>query len=129
MKKTFQSLGYAISGLVHAIKNERNLRSFLLVHLALLVLAILFHIDILSMLVLTFVAGLFVTVELLNTAIERLADTVDDAEKTRNGGHYHHGIKLTKDVSSAAALIMLLLYVSCILLIAVPYSIYFLTQK
>ena len=129
MKKTFKSFGHAMSGLVHAIKTERNLKFFVLGHTTLLALAIVFRVDLLSILASTFIAGLFVTVELLNTAIERLADTIDDCEKQRNAGHYHHGIKLTKDVSSAAALVMLSLYVGCVLLITVSYAVYFLMQR
>lgn len=129
MKKTFKSFGHAVHGLIHAISTERNLKFFILGHTALLTLAIAFRIDLLSILASTFIAGLFVTVELLNTAIERLADTVDDCEKQRNAGHYHHGIKLAKDVSSAASLVMLTLYVGCIALITLSYATYFLMQQ
>ncbi|MSR67364.1 hypothetical protein EXS65_00855 [Candidatus Peribacteria bacterium] len=129
MKKSLVSLSHAIHGLTHAIKTERNLRFFVIGHLVLLLLALALKVDLFSMLASTFAAGLFVTVELLNTAIERLADTVDDCEKKRNAGHYHHGIKLTKDVGSAASLIMLILYVCCIALIAVPYTLYFLSGQ
>ncbi len=126
MKKSLLSLGHAIHGLTHAIKTERNLRLFVFGHLLLMLVALVARVDLFSILASTFVAGLFITVELLNTAIERLADTVDDCEKKRNAGHYHHGIKLTKDVGSAASLIMLTLYIGCIVLITVPYTLYFL---
>lgn len=129
MKKSFNSLGHALRGLSHAIREERNLRAFILGHTALLLLGIILRIDILSLFLATFIAGLFITVELLNTAIERLADTIDDCEKKRNGGHYHLGIKQTKDVASAAALIMLVVYISSIILIAVPYILYIFFQS
>lgn len=102
---------------------------FLLGHAALLLLGIIVRVDLPSLLIATFIAGLFVVTELFNTAIERLADTIDDCEKKRNGGHYHLGIKQTKDVASAAALIMLLLYAGCILLIALPYILYLLLPR
>ncbi len=124
MKKSVQSLGHAIRGLVHALKHERNLRMFVLGHTVLLLIGIVVRVDILSLLIATFIAGLFVAVELLNTAIERLADTVDDCKKTNLGGHYHIGIKQTKDVASAASLIMLILYGISVVLIALPYVLY-----
>ncbi len=124
MKKSVQSLGHALRGLSHAVKEERNLRAFLIGHTILLLLGIIVRIDFLSLLIVTFIAGLFVAVELLNTAIERLADTVDDCKKTSLGGHYHIGIKQTKDVASAASLIMLIVYVCAVILIALPYILY-----
>lgn len=97
---------------------------FVLGHALLLLFGIVLRVDLLSLLVSTLVAGIFVSIELLNTAIERLADTVDDCEKTRLGGHFHVGIKQAKDVASAAALIMLAVYAACIVLIALPYVLY-----
>lgn len=67
-------------------------------------------------LILSLFGGFFVVIELLNTAIERLADTFDDYEKKHRGGHYHPGIKMTKDVGAAASLVALLLYGMCLLI-------------
>lgn len=128
MKKIARSFGYSITGLVHALHSERNLRCFILGHSALLLLGISFGIDLLSLLVITIIAGMFIVVELLNTAIERLADTLDDCEKTRLGGHDHLGIKQTKDVASAAALVMLTVYLACATLMTLPYIFYFFAQ-
>lgn len=124
MKKIAHSLGYSIAGLIHAIKSEKNLRHFLLAHILLMLTGIWFRIDFFSLVILTIMACFFVIVELLNTALERLADTIDDIEKTHRGGHYHHGIKLTKDVAAAASLVALLLYGITVLLIALPYVLY-----
>ncbi len=125
MKKTAKSLGYSIVGLTHAIKSEKNLRHFLLAHALLMLIGIWIRMDIFVLLSACIFAGFFVVIELLNTAIERLADTVDDCEKTHRGGHYHHGIKLTKDVAAAAALIALLLYIALITLTFLPYVLYY----
>ncbi len=124
MKKTVRSLGYSITGLTHALKSEVNLRRFMLGHLLLILLAVWIGIDLFSILLGTIVAAFFTVVELLNTAVERLADTVDDCEKAHRGGHYHPGIKLTKDVAASASLIALIIYCSTILLIALPYALY-----
>jgi len=91
----------------------------------LMLIGIWIRMDIFVLLSACIFAGFFVVIELLNTAIERLADTVDDCEKTHRGGHYHHGIKLTKDVAAAAALIALLLYIALITLTFLPYVLYY----
>ena len=71
MKRTFQSLGHALRGLSHAVKEERNLRMFLLGHAALLLLGIIVRVDLPSLLIATFIAGLFVVTELFNRSEER----------------------------------------------------------
>lgn len=71
--------------------------------------------SILFILILSLVGGFFIVIELLNTAIERLADTFDDYEKKHRGGHYHPGIKMTKDVGASASLVALFLYGICLL--------------
>ncbi len=119
MKRTTKSLGFALSGLGHAFLHERNLRLFSLGHiLVCLVIGIFLDIDLAFPFIigLSFIGGFFVVIELLNTAIERLADTVDDCEKTHREGHYHPGIKLTKDVAAAASLVALLLYVAIVVI-------------
>ncbi len=112
MKKTIHSFGHALSGLDHAVKNETNLRRFLLAYLCVLLVSIWLDVDIISIVFVLICGAMFIIVELINTAIERLADTVDDHEKKKNGGHYHLGIKMTKDVGAAGSLIALMIY-SC----------------
>lgn len=123
MKKAAKSLGFALSGLWNAFRSERNLRLFALIHILICLGSIMvLQIDnaMLFIILITFVGGCFVVIELLNTAIERLADTFDDCEKKCRGGHYHPGIKITKDVAAAASLVALLLYGSSVALFAVP---------
>lgn len=121
MKKTARSLGYSITGLRHALAHETNLRRFVLAQFVVFIAAAALGMDLLSMIVLALLAAGFIIVELLNTALERLADTFDDYEKQRNSGHYHPGIKMTKDVSAGASLIALILYGSILVLIFIPY--------
>ena len=111
MKRIVRSMGYALSGLGHAVSEERNIRQFL-IGLAVYVLAGVYvgFWPVEWIVVLVMATGFFI-VELLNTSIERLGDAIDDAEKTRRGGHYHVGIKQAKDVAAAASLVALLLVV------------------
>ena len=129
MKRTVKSLGHAVEGLVHALKYERNLRRFVLGHTLLMLVGFLLHVDLISIILATMLAGFFVVVELLNTAIERVTDTFDDYLKTARGGHEHPGVKMAKDVGSAASLIALTVYVSMIVLLMLPYIIYALAGR
>lgn len=129
MKRTAKSFGHAVEGLTHALKYETNLRRFVLGHVLLLVLGAVVHIDVFSLILATMAAGFFVIVELLNTAIERVTDTFDDHLKTALGGHEHPGVKMAKDVGSAASLIALVLYGAMIVLILLPYVIYALSSS
>ena len=117
MHKTSRSLRYAASGLLHALKHERNLRLFLLAHLPIIVAGFYLKLSILAWMFILIFGAIFVIVELLNTAMERLADTVDDREKKRLGGHYHVGIKATKDVGAAASLVALSLDIVILVLV------------
>lgn len=120
MKKTAKSLGHSLEGLRHAWNNETNLRRFILAQALLIILAVALGGDIGSIIMLLIFGGMFVVVELLNTAIERLADTFDDDEKKKHGGHWHPGIKMTKDVAAAAALIALIIDACVVVLIYIP---------
>lgn len=114
MRRTVHSLGHALRGLAHAFRHERNLSLFLLLHASLtLFIAALSHHPAgvaVPLIILSFFGAFFLVIELLNTSIERLADTFDDTEKKRHAGHYHPGIKITKDVASGASLIALCIY-------------------
>ncbi len=118
MKRTVRSFGFALAGLSHAFLHERNLRLFLLAHILLCTISVMIFraIEIPLIIGMTLMGLFFIVIELLNTAIERLADTFDDCEKTHRGGHYHPGIKITKDVAAGASLIALLLYVLSVVL-------------
>lgn len=120
MKKTARSLGFAVSGLIHAIRHERNLKLFLLAHIVILALGLWLQLTIIEWIVVLVFAAMFMIVELLNTSLERLADTVDDMEKDRKGGHYHPGIKMTKDVAASASLIALATDAGVLILIFLP---------
>lgn len=120
MKKIAKSFGYSIEGLRAAWKEERNFRNFVIFHTVLCILGIVFRIDIISLIFLTFVAGFFLIVELLNTSLERLADAFDDEEKKNKGGHYHIGVKAAKDIGAAASLIALVLYIGLLVLLILP---------
>jgi diacylglycerol kinase len=71
--------------------------------------------------ILLIAGGLFLAVELMNTAMERLVDTLDDYQKQLLGSHFHLGLKMAKDVASGASLVSLTIVIAVILIILLPH--------
>ena len=96
MSRFFQSFVYAIRGFFSALKAERNMRVHLIASLFACTTSMLLKLKssewiwIIASIVLVF------TTELLNTAIERLCDTVTKSQDDN--------IRFVKDVSAAAVL-------------------------
>ena len=120
MRKAAKSLGYALAGIAHVLATERNFLLFLLGCVPVAALGWVLVISTTEWTMLVTAGGVFLTVELINTSIERLVDTFDDYQKRLVGSHYHLGLKFTKDVSSAAALMSLITVVAVILIIFLP---------
>jgi len=121
MKKSLKSLGFALTGLVHAVREERNIRLFLLMHVVIFALAFALALPLSAWIFIGFLMGMFLVTELLNTSIERTVDTFDDCEKKRNGGHFHPGLKHAKDTAAAASLIALVVEVCMLIFLFLPY--------
>lgn len=111
MKRIVRSMGFALSGLRHAVHEERNIKQFLAGFVAYVLVGLYLGFWVVEWVIVTLTAAGFFIVELLNTAIERLGDAIDDAEKIKRGGHYHVGIKQAKDIAAAASLMALLVVV------------------
>lgn len=111
MKRIVRSMGFALTGLRHALSEERNIQQFLVGLVAYVLAGIYLGFWIGEWIVVALTAAGFIIVELLNTAIERVGDAIDDTEKKRRGGHFHLGIKQAKDIAAAASLIALLVVV------------------
>jgi diacylglycerol kinase len=104
MKKIFRPFGFALNGIRHCFVTQVNLRIHLLIALLVTGSGIVLSISITEWMITALCIGLVVTAELINTAIEKLCDvfTTD----------IHPAIKLVKDVSAGAVLVMAL--VSCV---------------
>jgi diacylglycerol kinase len=120
MRRIKKSFGHAIDGLVHAIKMERNLKLFIPVYLIILICGIPVVRLLWEWIALLMAGGLFLSIELLNTSLERLIDVLDDQKKLLGGTHYH-GIKAAKDVAAAASLVSLLMLIAVLVLVFWPY--------
>ena len=117
-----RSFGFAFTGIKHAWKKERNLRLFAKCYV-LVIGAGLF----LRLLTWEWIAVLgagfgFITVELLNTAIERLTDALDANRKLDGTTGFHPLLKATKDVAAGASLVCLILVMAILSLVFWPYA-------
>ncbi len=92
-----ESLNCAIEGILWAVKRERHLRYHFVAALAVLFLALFFHVTALEFFLLVLAAVLVIFAELMNTAIEALVDLVTE--------EYHELAKRAKDVAAGAVLV------------------------
>jgi diacylglycerol kinase (ATP) len=96
-KSWLESLNCAIEGILWAAKSERHVRYHLVAALAVLFLALFFHVSALEFFLLVLAAVLVLFAELINTAIETVVDLVSP--------DYNELAKLAKDVAAGAVLI------------------------
>lgn len=97
LRKRGDSFSHALRGLIYLVKNEHNAR----IHVAILVIAIvigvLLKITPAEWIAIAIVSGMVLISELVNSAIENLADIIEPEWNSR--------IKLIKDYSAAAVLV------------------------
>lgn len=88
---------HAARGIVHACKTEKNCRIHLLAMALALIMGVLLHINSTEWLFVTGCCMLVLSMELLNTAIEKMCNLIST--------EYHPLIKIIKDVSAGAVLV------------------------
>lgn len=96
VKRFLCSFKYAWDGIVHALTHEQNIRIQFFIGTFIMVLSYLLEISRSEKLILFIVIGVVISLELVNTAIERIIDLVSP--------EYHPIAKLAKDVSAGAVL-------------------------
>lgn len=117
-----RSFRHALNGLLHAYARERNLQVFTVVYALILGLGGYVRLLTWEWLALILAGGLFLAVELLNTAIERLSDVLDHERKLLGREAYHEGMKWTKDVSASASLVSLIVVIAVVVMVFWPYG-------
>jgi diacylglycerol kinase len=122
VKRIQKSFGYSMQGLRHAIETERNLQLFIPVYVAILLIGVPARLLGWEWLALIISGSTFISVELLNTCIERLTDVLDDEKKVIGRTHYHAMLKAAKDVGAAASLISLVAVSAVIVIVFYPYA-------
>ena len=96
MKKFLISLGHACNGIRYAVTSERNIKIQLTAFALVMVAAFLLHIPRFETLVILGMSALVLSLELTNTAVERLADKVSPEHDAQ--------IRIVKDVIAGAVL-------------------------
>lgn len=109
MNKFFNSVRCAYQGIRYALSTERNIRIHLFVFLLVLIAAYAFKISKIEFLVILAISAVNFSLELSNTAIERLADKVSP--------QYDKQIAVVKDVMAGAVLVssIVAIVIGCII--------------
>src|SRR5690554_6736294 len=107
-----RSFSYALSGIVNLIRHEHNARIHLVAMVIVIVLGFVFRIKLFEWALISIAIGLVFIAELLNTAVERLADYVCTERNEK--------IRLIKDYSAGAVLVSAIVAVGIGMLVFVP---------
>ncbi len=107
------SFKYAFEGLVSALKEEPNLKFHFLAGIIVIIISFLLKVSKNDWIIIIFLIGLVISVELTNTAIEAV---VDGFTQTK-----HPGAKLAKDISAGAVLVAALTSAIIGVMIFLPY--------
>lgn len=107
------SFKYAFQGILSALKEEPNLKFHLLAGVLVISASIILQISQTDLLVILFLTGFVISVELTNTAIEAIVDAFTAKE--------HPGAKLAKDISAGAVLIAAVTSAIIGIIIFLPY--------
>jgi diacylglycerol kinase (ATP) len=111
MKKLVDSFNYAIEGLLHCVRTERNMRIHFVIAALVLLLAGIMDVSVLETIILLLLIAMVITAELINTAIEAVVDLVCDT--------YHELAAIAKNVAAGAVLF------SSIISVVVGYLIFY----
>jgi diacylglycerol kinase len=110
--RDFLGFRFAINGIVQFFKKERNGRIQAIIAILVLLLSFLFHLDKYEWLAVLICIALVLGLEMLNSAIEKLCNLITT--------EYHPQVKLIKDISAAAVLMVSILSVVIASVIFLP---------
>lgn len=96
-RSLIDSFNYAVSGIIIALKTEKNMRIHYLIAILVITLSLFFDFSRTEFLLLLFSISLVVVAEMFNTALERVIDLVTQ--------DYHPLARIVKDVAAGAVLI------------------------
>ncbi len=112
MKKLFRSFYFAFSGIAHCFKTEKNFQLQFCLAITVIIGGWFFKISNTNWIVLLICCAMVLCLEMMNTAIEKLADVVHDG--------LHAGIKNVKDIAAGAVLVASIISVLIALIIFIP---------
>lgn len=97
VRKLVDSFNYAINGIIHSVRTQRNMRIHLAVALIILTACFVYEIKKIEFLILAITITMVISAELFNTAIEHVVDMY--------ANYYHPLAKLAKNAAAGAVLI------------------------
>lgn len=112
MNKRIISFKAAFSGILTALKSERNLRLHFLAGAIALAMAFYFNVSINELSITLICVGCVISMELINTSIEKLCDFIHPEK--------NNSIRKIKDIAAAAVLISSLISLTVGLIIYLP---------
>lgn len=92
-----ESFNYAVTGIIHALKNERNMKIHIAISIFVILLSLFFDFTRVEMLLLIFAIVLVLMAEMINTAIEDTIDLITN--------DFHPLARIVKDTAAGAVLI------------------------
>lgn len=98
IRKNLRSYSYALNGIWITLKQENNFKIHVIGGLIAIIISFYLELDFRSWVIIITMIGLVLTVELLNTAIEKLADIVHPDK--------HPEIGIVKDIAAGAVFII-----------------------
>lgn len=97
IRRFTDSFNYAIEGIIHAIKTQRNMKFHMIIAILVLLGSLFFDFTKIEMLILFITITLVIVLEMINTAIEATIDVL--------ANYYHPLAKIAKNVAAGAVLI------------------------
>jgi undecaprenol kinase/diacylglycerol kinase (ATP) len=118
MKKFLNSFRFALQGMYRFFSHERNGQIQTVFGLTAILLGFLLSITAFQWLLVLFCIGLVISLEMINTAIEKFCDLVTT--------DFHPGVKIIKDVAAGAVLVASICSLLIGLIIFIPALVNFL---
>ena len=115
-----ESLNHATDGIDYALNHERNLKIEIFIGILVCIAGFIFKISLLEWLVIVLVIAMVISLELVNTSIERTVDLVTK--------EYKDLAKVAKDVAAGSVLIMSMFSVVIGIIIFLPKIIEFVNR-
>lgn len=113
--KRWKRFLYAWSGIITAVKEETHMKIHLMFAAVAIVFAFAFHVSVQEWIVLLLTIGVVISLEMVNTAIERVVDLVTK--------EFHPLAKAAKDVAAGAVFVAAIMAVAVGFIIFWPYVI------
>lgn len=113
MIRLYKSFVYALRGLIHAVRAERNLKIHLTATVVVVAAAAFFELERWEWVAALLCIGIIWAAEMLNTAVEKLADFVHP--------EHHEKIGRVKDIAAGGVMLMAFIAIAIAVIIFGPY--------